>query len=150
MSGRQLDDFQVGEEFTTHGRTLTEADVVNFAGVSGDFNPLHLDTEYARTTPFGQRVPHGQLIFVLSLGLAERCIVPQFQAGVIAFYGVDKLRFIKPVFIGDTIRLARRVASIEPKNETQGILTFEDGVVNQNDDLCLCYFPKYLLRRRQD
>ena len=70
MGGRYLDEFEVGEEFTTHARTLTETDVVNFAGVSGDFNPLHMDAEYARGTRFGQRVPHGQLVFVVSLGLA--------------------------------------------------------------------------------
>lgn len=149
MSGRHLDDFQVGEEFTTHGRTLTEADVVNFAGVSADFNPLHMDAEYARTTRFGQRVPHGQLIFVLSLGLAERCIVPLFQSGVVAFYGVDKLRFVKPVFIEDTIRLVRRVEAIEPRDENKGVLTFEDHLLNQNDALCLRYFPKYLLTRKR-
>ena len=150
MNGRYLDDFAVGEEFTTHGRTLTEADVVNFAGVTGDFNPLHMDAEYARGTRFGQRVPHGQLIFVLSLGLAERCIVPLFQAGVVAFYGVDKLRFVKPVFPGDTIHLRRRVEVIEPRDARQGVLTFEDQLLNQNDDLCLRYSPKYLLKRQSD
>lgn len=149
MSGRHLDDFDIGEEFTTHGRTVTEADVVNFAGVTGDFNPLHMDAEYAGATRFGQRVPHGQLIFVLSLGLAERCIVPLFQAGVVAFYGVDKLRFVKPVFMGDTIHLVRRVEAIEPRDEAQGVLTFEDRLLNQDDDLCLRYFPKYLLTRRR-
>jgi len=148
MTGRHLDDFEVGEEFKTHARTLTEADVVNFAGVTGDFNPLHMDETYARTTRFGRRVPHGQLIFVLSLGLAERCIVSLFQAGVIAFYGVDRLRFVKPVFIGDTFRLARRVDAVEPRDAAAGVLTFEDRLLNQDDDLCLRYFPKYLLKRR--
>ena len=148
MSMRYLDDFEIGEHFTTHGRTLTEADVVNFAGVSGDFNPLHMDAEYARSTRFGRRVPHGQLLFVLALGLAERCIVPIFQTTVIAFYGVDRLRFIRPVFIGDTIHLSRRVQAIEQRDENRGILTFEDHLLNQGKELCLCYKPKYLLKRR--
>ncbi len=150
MSGCYLDDFHVGEEFATHGRTLTEADVVNFAGVTGDFNPLHMDAQYASTTKFGQRVPHGQLIFVLSLGLAERCIVPLFQASVVAFYGIDKLRFVKPVFIGDTIHLKRRVEAVEARDAGHGVITFEDSLLNQNDNLCLHYLPKYLLKRTRD
>ena len=143
-----FDDFQVGEEFVTHGRTLTEADVANFAGVTGDINPLHMDAEYARKTRFGRRVPHGQLIFVLALGLAERVMAPLFHESIIAFYGVDRMRFIKPVFIGDTITLKRRVERAEPRNETSGLITFEDHVVNQDGQLCLRYFPKYLLKRR--
>ena len=143
-----FEDFEVGEELVTHGRTLTEADVANFAGVTGDINPLHMDEEYARKSRFGRRVPHGQLIFVLALGLAERLIAPLFHDRLIAFYGVDKMRFIKPVFIGDTITLNRRVESAEPRDETSGVITFEDHVVNQDGQLCLRYFPKYLLKRR--
>lgn len=144
-----FDDFQVGEEFVTHGRTLTEADVANFAGVTGDINPLHMDEEYAKKTRFGRRVPHGQLIFVLSLGLAERVVAPLFHDSIIAFYGVDKMRFIKPVFIGDTITLRRRVDSAEPRDATSGMVTFEDHVVNQDGQLCLRYYPKYLLKRQR-
>ena len=143
-----FEDFEVGEAFATHGRTLTEADVANFAGVTGDINPLHMDEEYARKTRFGRRVPHGQLIFVLALGLAERLIAPMFHESLIAFYGVDRMRFIKPVFTGDTITLHRRVESAEPRDETAGVITFEDRVVNQDGQLCLRYFPKYLLKRR--
>ena len=143
-----FDDFKVGEEFVTHGRTLTEADVANFAGVTGDINPLHMDEEYAKKTRFGRRVPHGQLIFVLSLGLAERVVAPLFHDSIIAFYGVDKMRFIKPVFIGDTITLRRRVDSAEPRDATSGMVTFEDHVVNQDGQLCLRYYPKYLLKRQ--
>lgn len=143
-----FDDFKVGEEFVTHGRTLTEADVANFAGVTGDINPLHMDEEYAKKTRFGRRVPHGQLIFVLSLGLAERVVAPLFHDSIIAFYGVDKMRFIKPVFIGDTITLRRKVDSAEPRDATSGVVTFEDHVVNQDGQLCLRYYPKYLLKRQ--
>lgn len=143
-----FEDFEVGEELVTHGRTLTEADVANFAGVTGDINPLHMDEEYARKTRYGRRVPHGQLIFVLALGLAERVMAPLFHESLIAFYGVDRMRFIKPVFIGDTITLNRRVESAEPRGDTAGVITFEDRVVNQDGQLCLRYFPKYLLKRR--
>lgn len=143
-----FDDFKVGEEFVTHGRTVTEADVANFAGVTGDINPLHMDEEYAKKTRFGRRLPHGQLIFVLSLGLAERVIAPMFHDSIIAFYGVDKMRFVKPVFMGDTITLHRRVATAEPRDGTSGVITFDDQVLNQEGQLCLRYFPKYLLKRK--
>ncbi len=143
-----FDDFKVGEEFVTHGRTLTEADVANFAGVTGDINPLHMDEEYAKKTRFGRRVPHGQLIFVLALGLAERVIAPLFHDSIVAFYGLDKMRFVKPVFMGDTITLHRRVVAVEPKDGTSGVITFDDQVVNQEGQLCLRYSPKYLLKRK--
>ena len=143
-----FDDFRVGEEFVTHGRTLTEADVINFAGVTGDVNPLHMDEVYAKKTRFGRRVPHGQLVFVLALGLAERVMAPLFHDSIVAFYGLDKMRFVKPVFIGDTITLKRRVEAAEPRDDASGLVTFEDHVVNQDGQLCLRYFPKYLLKRR--
>ena len=143
-----FDDFTVGEEFVTHGRTVTEADVANFAGVTGDINPLHMDEEYAKQTRFGRRLPHGQLIFVLSLGLAERGIAPMFHDSIIAFSGVDKMRFVKPVFMGDTITLKRRVDATEPRDNASGVVTFEDHVVNQDGQLCLRYSPKYLLKRK--
>jgi acyl dehydratase len=145
---RFFEEFTPGEELATHGRTLTEADVANFAGVTGDLNPLHMDEEYARKTRYGRRVPHGQLVFALALGLAERLIAPLFHESLIAFYGVDRMRFIKPVFIGDTITLNRRVESAEPRGDAAGVITFEDRVVNQDGQLCLRYFPKYLLKRR--
>ena len=148
MTSKFFDDFVVGEELVTHGRTLTEADVVNFAGVTGDINPLHMDAEYAKRSRFKQRVPHGQLVFVLALGLAERVIAPLFLDSIIAFYGVDRLRFIKPVFIGDTISLRRRVSALEPRADNTGLLTFDDSVLNQDAKICLRFFPKYLLKVR--
>ena len=107
-----------------------------------------MDEEYGKKTRFGRRVPHGQLIFVLSLGLAERIVAPLFHDSIIAFYGVDKMRFIKPVFMGDTITLRRRVDSAEPRDASSGIVTFDDHVVNQKGELCLRYYPKYLLKRQ--
>jgi 3-hydroxybutyryl-CoA dehydratase len=143
-----LDDFVVDERFRTHGRTVTEADVANYAGVTGDINPLHMDEEYARQTRYGRRLPHGQLIFSLSLGLAERAVISLIQDAVIAFYGVDRMRFIRPVFIGDTIHLERRIAQARPRDESVGLLTFDDEVKNQDGVLCMRYSPIYLVRRR--
>jgi methylmalonyl-CoA epimerase len=148
-SGRFFDDLRVGEQISTHGRTMTEADMVNFAGLTGDINPLHMDEEYAKRTRFGRRLPHGQLVFVLALGLAERVIGPLFQDSMVAFYGVDRKRFVRPVFLGDTIKLRRQVQALEPRTDGTGVVTFDDQVSNQRDELCLRFSPKYLLKRRR-
>src|ERR1700722_4191967 len=99
---------------TSRGRTITETDIVNFAGLSGDFVELHMNEEYARSGPFGRRIAHGALIFSISTGLMVN--LPDEQEAVIAFYGVDKLRFIAPVFIGDTIHITRRVVAKQLKD----------------------------------
>jgi acyl dehydratase len=148
VTTKYLEDFKVGDVLETHGRTVTEADVVNFAGLTGDIHPLHMDEVYARSTRYGRRLPHGQLIFALSLGLAERVIEPLMRDSIIAFYGVDRLRFLHPVFIGDTIRLHRIVENVQAKEKDTGLLTFADNIRNQDGELCVVYYPKYLLRRR--
>jgi acyl dehydratase len=145
---RWFEDWTLDERLVTHGRTVTEADVVNFAGLTGDINPLHLDAVYAANTRFGQRLPHGQLVFVLALGLAERVIAPLFHHSVVAFAGVDRLRFLRPVFIGDTIRLERQVHALEPRDDGTGLLVFDDQVVKQTGEVAFVFQPRYLMRRR--
>ena len=99
-----FEDYVVGAERMTPGRTITETDVVIHAGHTGDFFPHHMDAEFARSTPFGQRIAHGTMIFAIGVGLTAGRINPA------AFtYGYDKLRFIKPVFIGDTLRTRVRI-----------------------------------------
>jgi acyl dehydratase len=143
-----FEDWTLGERLSTHGRTVTEADVVNFAGLTGDINPIHLDAVYAAGTRYGQRLPHGQLIFVLALGLAERVIAPLFHDSIVAFAGVDRLRFLRPVFIGDTIRLERQVHALEPRDAETGVLVFDDQLMKQDGEVALVFRPRYLLRRR--
>jgi 3-hydroxybutyryl-CoA dehydratase len=100
-----FDDVEVGQEWESSGRTITEADVVNFAGVSGDFNPIHVDHEYAKTTPFRRPIAHGLLVFSVGSGLGMTC--PPMRT--IAFLRVREWNFQEPLFIGDTIRLKSRV-----------------------------------------
>src|ERR1700691_3605551 len=102
-----FEDYVVDHVRTSRGRTITEADVVNFAGLSGDFVELHVNEEYARKGPFGRRIAHGALIFSISTGLMVQ--MTSGHEAIIAFYGVDNLRFVAPVFIGDTIHVSRRV-----------------------------------------
>src|ERR1019366_6849778 len=103
-----FEEFEQGELLISAGRTVTETDVVNFAALSGDWNELHVNEEFARQGHFGRRIAHGALTFSISTGLAAQTDRSQ-QPNLIAFYGVDRLRFVKPVFLGDTIRLKQTV-----------------------------------------
>jgi acyl dehydratase len=127
-----FEDFVVGEVFETSGRTITEADIVNFAGISGDFNRIHIDEEYAKKTIYGTRIAHGLLIISVVSGLRLRTNV--FEASLIALYGIDNLRFIAPVKIGDTIRAKITVIKKEQKRKG-GLLTLKHEVFNQRNEL---------------
>jgi acyl dehydratase len=96
-----FEEFAVGQTIITAGRTVTEHDVVAFAGLSGDFNQLHTDAEFARATPFGQRVAHGLCVLSIISGLAVQTGV--MEGTILAFREVSEWKFSLPVFIGDTI-----------------------------------------------
>src|SRR5512134_1586737 len=147
MSGSRMyfEDFENAGDLTTPGRTVTEADLVAFAGLTGDFTELHTNEDYASRSPFGRRVAHGALVFGISIGLATRTNV--LDDALIAFAGVDKLRFVAPVFIGDTIRVSKRVSERKELGPAQGTVVFETRVFNQRNETVLVYFDKMLLRR---
>ena len=100
-----FDDLEVGQEWTSGGRTVTEADIVHFAGLSGDFNPIHIDHEFAKTTPFRRPIAHGFGVFSIASGLGVMC--PAVRT--IALLRVRYWNFILPVFAGDTVRCRSRV-----------------------------------------
>ncbi len=141
-----FEDFAIDSVSTSRTRTVTEADIVNFAGLSGDFVELHMSESYAATGPFGKRIAHGALIFSISTGLSIQ--LGQITDTVIAFYGVDKLRFTRPVFIGDTIHVAKKVTAKEEKAKDRGVVTFETSVLNQHGQTVLVYYDKVLLKAR--
>jgi acyl dehydratase len=123
-----FDDVEVGQEWESSGRTVTEADVVNFAGVSGDFNPIHMDHEYAKTTPFRRPIAHGLLVFAIGSGLGVTC--PPMRT--IAFLQVREWTFKEPLFIGDTVRLKSRVLEKSLRGRgRRGEIVWYRGVVNQ-------------------
>ena len=142
-----FEDFAAGQEFRSHGRTVTEADIVQFADLTGDHTSLHLDEAVAARSPFGQRIAHGALIFSLSVGLKVQTV--DTNESIIAFYGLDKLRFTAPTFIGDTIHIEQTIIATEPKDDTRGIVTQETKVVNQRGQVVQVYVAKALLKRRQ-
>lgn len=105
--GMFFEEFEIGQRIVTSGRTVTETDIVTFAGLSGDFNQIHVDAEFSSTTPFGARVAHG----LLGLSIASGLVVQTgFMEGTImAFREVNEWKFIKPIFIGDTIHVETEV-----------------------------------------
>jgi acyl dehydratase len=144
--GKYFEDFEVGEESVTAGRTITETDIVNFAGITGDWNEIHTNKEMAARGPFGQRIAHGALVFSIATGLSVR--TGQTSDTVIAFYGLDRLRFVKPTLIGDTVVVRQKVESKSERDAGSGIVTMLNEVVNQRDEVVISYIAKVLLKRR--
>ena len=129
--GLYFDEFQPGQKIITAGRTITESDIVGFAGLSGDFNQMHVDAAYSKNTPFGQRVAHGLLGLSIASGLAVQTGV--MEGTVLAFREVNEWKFIKPVFIGDTIHVELEVKETkEMRRIGGGSVMIELSVVNQD------------------
>lgn len=143
---KYFDDFKIGESAVSPGRTITETDIINFAGITGDWYELHTNQEWAARSQFGQRIAHGALIFSVATGLALR-IDPPSEA-LIAFYGLDRLRFVKPTFIGDTIYVRQTVQEKTARNEHSGVVTVQTEVINQRDEIVVSYIARVLYQTR--
>ena len=142
-----FEDFESADPVTSAERVVTEADVMAFANLTGDFVELHTNEAYAKTTRFGQRIAHGALVFSLSIGLATE--MKLFDDGtLVAFAGVDKLRFVAPVFFGDCIHVVKRVVERKALGDAQGAVTFESKVLNQRGEVVVAYLDRLLVRRR--
>ena len=145
MRGRFFEEFQPGEVVETAGRTVTDEDVMAFARVSGDDTGLHTDEEFARRGPFGRRIAHGALVFSLAIGLTTRTKL--VEGTIVAFNRVDNLRFTRPVFIGDTIRVTKRLLSADAKTPEAGVLAFDTRVLNQHAEIVLAFVDRLLVKR---
>ncbi len=131
--GLYLEDFTVGAEFRSPGRTITEHDVMAFAGLSGDFNPAHTDHEYARASDFGRPIAHGLLALIVSAGLADRD--GSSDGTNLALLGLS-WRFAKPVFFGDTLRVKLTVKSVRRTSRgDRGVLVRDVEVTNQHGEV---------------
>ncbi len=141
-----FEDYDVGFSRQSLGRTITEADIVLHAGQTGDFFPHHMDAEWCKTQDFGQRIAHGTLIFSVAIGMTAGEINPRAMS-----YGYDRLRFIRPVFIGDTIRVTASIADKRdhPKRVDSGIVAEKIEVVNQRNETVLVCEHLYLVERRK-
>ena len=144
---RHFEDFSVGETRTTSGRTITETDFVVHAGHTGDFFPHHMDAQWCKTQDIGQRIAHGTMVFSIGIGLTATTINPHAMS-----YGYDRLRFIRPVHIGDTITTVTRIADKRdhPKRAAQGVVTEAVDIRNQRGETVLACEHLYLVARRPD
>ncbi len=132
------DDFGLGDVFDTGAVTVTETHVVNWAGLTGDFYPLHMDAEYAAATQFGQRLAHGPMIFALAVGLVALSGIG--ADSVIAWLGVDNMRMKRPVLIGDTIRVQVKVKDQSTtKDPARGIQVWLYTVLNQRGETVMSF-----------
>ena len=128
-----FEDYRISEIRNTLGRTITEADLVIHAGHTGDFFPHHMDAEWCKTQPFRQRIAHGTLVFSIAIGLTAVVINEAAMT-----YGYDRLRFIKPVFINDTIKVKITVMDKkEHKKPEYGLITERVEAFNQHDELIM-------------
>lgn len=142
-----FEDYTIGTTRTTSGRTITETDFVVHAGHTGDFFPHHMDAEFMKTQPFGQRIAHGTMVFAIGVGLTASQINPAAFS-----YGYDRLRFVKPVFIGDTIRTKLSILRKEadPKRPHHGRVWELTEVYNQNSEVVLACEHIYVVQCRPD
>lgn len=140
-----FEDYERGASRTSTGRTITEADIVMHAGQTGDFFPHHMDAAWCATQDFGQRIAHGTLIFSVGIGLTATQINPRAMS-----YGYDRLRFIKPVFIGDTIYSTVEITDQRdhPRKTSHGIVVETVTVTNQHGDVVLVCDHLHLVERR--
>jgi acyl dehydratase len=146
--GRFWEEFSVGEVLVTGRRTIDGGDVSRYAGLSGDFNPLLVDAEYAKSTPFGERVAHGILTLAVSNG--QQNLGGWFEGTTLALLGLDRLKFTAPVKFGDTVRTEMTVTETRPSSKPdRGVVVFDVAVKNQRDETVCSYQETVLMRRTQ-
>lgn len=145
--GMYFEDFEIGQTLESPARTVTSTDIVNFACLSGDFNEVHANFEYCKTTDFGEPIAHGPLIYAIMGGL-------QYASGIndgtlLALLQIDEWRMLKPVMHGDTIRLLSTVvAKKETSKADRGVVTFERKCVKQDGTVAQAMRATILYRRR--
>ena len=147
MIQQYFEDYQIGSKRVSTGRTITEADIVLHAGQTGDFYPHHMDAEWCKTQEFGQRVAHGTLVLSVGVGMLAG------EINEVAFsYGYDRVRFIAPVFIGDTIIAHSEI--VEKKDhkkrpEVYGMVDEQVSVINQRGETVISFVHVYMVRKKK-
>jgi len=150
MEKKFFEDCTVGEKALSPGRTVTETDIVLFAAFTGDWLPVHTDAEYAKSTIFGERIAHGLLVLTvgsaLLLRLGDSALLPK---STVALYEVEKVRFVAPAKIGDTIHTEAEVTRLTPLDQTRGLMTVRGEIKNQRGELLAIFTLKALVGRRR-
>ncbi|RPI95639.1 MAG: dehydratase [Spirochaetales bacterium] len=148
MEKTYMEDYAVGERLVSPGRTICESDIHAFASLTGDWHQIHTDVEFAKKTPFGERIAHGMLTLCVGSALIFR--LGQYVSlpkTFIAFYGMDSVKFLNPVKIGDTIRCEVEITGLEVKDEKRGIIISKNMIKNQRDEDVCVYITRALVGR---
>ena len=148
MQGKYLDELNVGEEYITPSRTLTETDVVMFAAMSGDYNELHTSEEYMKGSQFGKRLVHGLLGLSVAHGLLFRLGI--LDGSAIAFLGMDSWQFQAPLFFGDTIHVKVKIAEARASKSKpdRGVVKFYLEILNQDGVVVQCGYKTIMMKRK--
>jgi len=147
MTGMYWEEWEIDAEFESSGRTVTETDIVMFAGLSGDYNSLHIDEEFCKKTQFGTRIAHGPLVYAIAAGLLFQLHL--YDDTLIAFLGFDSLKFTKPVKAGDTIHARIKVLEKrETSNAERGVMKRQLQVLNQRGEVVQEGVQAFLLKRK--
>ncbi len=148
-AGRYLDEFAVGDIIETAGRTVTEADIAFFAGLSGDYNPLHTNEEWARNTAMGGRIAHGLLVASIASGLRMQSRMTEGTA--IALLEICE-SFLAPTRAGDTVRCKITVTEVKPSRSKpdRGIVKYDCDVINQKEQVVIHQKVSVMLRRKPE
>lgn len=147
MEHKFWEDFTVGEKVTTDSITITDAHLVNWAGLTMDFYPLHMNEEYAKKTAFGHRIAHGPLTFALSIGLVGSTGI--LGDSLVAWIGIENMRVPAPVMIGDTLTVdAEVIKKRETKKAENGITIFHYTIRNQKEKCVMEFDNVFLMKRR--
>jgi 3-hydroxybutyryl-CoA dehydratase len=142
-----FEDFATGEVVVTRGRTIDVGDLTTFAGLTGDHYPLHTDEEYAKTTRFGTRIAHGPLTFAIAVGLVA--LSGFYGNAIVALVEIERLKALKPVIPGDTLRVHAEVIEARPgDNPKYGVLHVNYSVRNQREEEVMAFRQVMLARRR--
>jgi acyl dehydratase len=145
-SGLTYEEFELGAIYDTQARTITETDVVTFAGLSGDYNPLHTDAEAAKNTPFGERIAHGMLTVAISTGMAN---MTGLMAGTTIALMEQNIKYKGAVKFGDTVRLQMEVIEKrETSKPDRGIVKLAARVLNQRDEVVVDMVWTQLMKRQ--
>ncbi|MFC3041831.1 MaoC/PaaZ C-terminal domain-containing protein [Virgibacillus xinjiangensis] len=147
MIDKYFDELKMGDDWLSEGRTITETDLVMFSAFSGDWFPIHSNREYAKATPYKERIAHGMLVLSVATGLMR------FNSSTVAvFYGMDGLRFVQPTFIGDTIYVKAAVHEKEEhqKKREAGLVTLEVTIQNQRGEGVALGYMKFVVNKKPD
>lgn len=149
MTKHYFEDCQVGEQAVSEGRTITEADIVAYAALTGDWNPVHCNAQYMSEHAFGERIAHGLLILSISGGMLYRMagyeLLPREN---IVYTGLEQVRFVSPARIGDTIKMRGETIEMRPVNDQTGLVTVRIQMVNQRGEIVMSSRAKFTVPRQ--